>query len=112
MTRVKTLNSTGAATLTVGNNDATADYNGLLLDGAGTLALAKVGSGTQTITGANTYSGGTTVSGGTLRVSGSGTLGAATSAVVNNASLEVLSNNTVGDISGTGALRSAPERPR
>jgi autotransporter-associated beta strand protein len=104
MTRVKVTNSSGAATLTVGNNDATAVYNGVLLDGAGALGLAKVGTGMQTITGVNTYSGGTTVSGGTLRVSGAGTLGSTSAAVTNDATLQIHSNNTVGDLGGAGSL--------
>jgi autotransporter-associated beta strand protein len=53
-----------------------ASFSGVLANEAGTLALAKTGSGTQVLTGANSYSGGTTVAQGTLAVSnttGSGT---------------------------------------
>ena len=46
------------------------------------MALTKSGGGTQTFSGANTYAGGTTVNQGTLTVSGSGTLGSSTGALV------------------------------
>jgi autotransporter-associated beta strand protein len=61
----------------VGNNNATSTFAGTIKDNngtGGTVALAKVGSGTQTLTGTNTYTGTTTVTGGTLQV-GSGGVG-------------------------------------
>jgi autotransporter-associated beta strand protein len=59
-------------TLTVGGGF----FDGILQNGsAGTLALAKTGAGTLTLTGANTYSGGTTLNAGTLEVGGSSALG-------------------------------------
>ncbi len=54
-------------TLSVGARNEDGTYAGRLQDGAGTLALRKVGSGTQTLTGAALYSGATTVEAGTLR---------------------------------------------
>ena len=66
----------GTPTLTVGNNDASSTFSGLLKNTAGTLSLTKTGAGTLTLSGPNTHSGGTTVSAGTLLVSnasGSGT---------------------------------------
>ena len=56
----------GNCTLTVGANDQSSEFDGQIQDGAGTVALTKVGYGTLTLTGANTYSGGTTVSAGEL----------------------------------------------
>ena len=56
----------GAGTLTLGNNDASATFAGDLVNGTGTLALVKIGSGIQTISGLNTYTGGTTVTAGSL----------------------------------------------
>jgi autotransporter-associated beta strand protein len=70
--------SATAATLTV-NNSSNYTYDGLLVEAglAGTLALAKNGTGTLTLTGSHSYAGGTTVSGGTLLVNGGATTAAA-----------------------------------
>lgn len=66
-------------TLTVGNADASGNFNGIIMDGytvapgavtaqayIGMLSLIKVGTGTQTLGGANTYSGSTTIKGGAV----------------------------------------------
>ena len=56
-------------TLTVGEGGGSSVFSGLLSDGAGTLALAKTGSGTFTLlTFAMGYTGTTAVEGGTLRL--------------------------------------------
>ena len=81
----------GAPVLTVGGNNASSTFSGVVQDTAGTLALVKTGGGTFTLGGANTYSGTTTVSNGTLLVNGS--LGTNVVAVGNGAIL-----------GGTGAL--------
>jgi autotransporter-associated beta strand protein len=65
-------------TLTVGNDNSSSTFSGVLNDsGAGsTLALTKVGTGTLTLSGTNTYAGATNVNAGTLlanNMSGSGT---------------------------------------
>jgi autotransporter-associated beta strand protein len=63
-------NSTGAGTyaLSVGNNDQTSAFSGVIQDTTGTLGLVKAGTGTQTLSGTNSYSGNTTVNAGTLRL--------------------------------------------
>ncbi|MCP5533179.1 MAG: autotransporter-associated beta strand repeat-containing protein [Akkermansiaceae bacterium] len=69
--------SGGTATLTVGSGDATGSFSGLLANVGGTVALTKVGAGTQTLTGVNTHTGKTTVTGGTLAINGEDALGTA-----------------------------------
>jgi autotransporter-associated beta strand protein len=73
LTHVRVITSAGDATLTLGDNNASATYAGALADGAATseatlprLAVSKIGSGTQTFAGADTYTGPTTITGGTL----------------------------------------------
>src|ERR1039458_5502896 len=63
-----TLANTGGAsiTLSVGNNNSSTTYSGVLSDNALGSSLTKVGSGTLTLSGANSYSGTTTVAGGKL----------------------------------------------
>jgi autotransporter-associated beta strand protein len=67
---VVTNGGVAAATLTVGEGGGSSAFSGTLTDGAaGTLALAKIGSGALTIpTDSMRYSGGTAVEGGTLRL--------------------------------------------
>ena len=66
---VNNLPLSGIHTLTVGNNDATSVFSGILEDNTGSggqLALSKIGTGMLTLGGANLYSGPTSIGGGTL----------------------------------------------
>ena len=101
--------STAASILTIGDNGAGGTFDGTIQDGTKTLAIAKIGAGTEVFTGSNTYTGGTTVSGGTLQLgSGAGgALGANTgSLTVNTGGTLDLNGNgiTVGALSGTGGI--------
>ncbi len=65
----------GSGVLTVGNGGATATFNGVIINGpTASVALAKVGSGTQTLAGNNTYTGATTISDGTLALGVNGSI--------------------------------------
>lgn len=62
-------NTAGANKLTLGGGNATATFSGLIADNSGTggtVAVEKIGTGTETFTGSHTYTGGTTITGGTL----------------------------------------------
>ncbi len=104
-------NSAGTlSTLSLGDNDQTTAYAGLV---TGNLAITKVGAGVQTFSGANTYTGATTVSNGILQagvatvdgVSGAFGLGSAVS-LANTAGATLALNgfsNTIGSLAGGGA---------
>ncbi len=69
---IVTSSAAGTATLTVGGTGRSGTFSGAIHDGSGgTVALAKLGAGTETITGlTNTNTGTTTVSAGTLEIDG------------------------------------------
>jgi fibronectin-binding autotransporter adhesin len=97
------------ATLTIDSGSGST-FGGVIQDGAGggTLALAKSGAGTLTLTGTNTYSGGTTINAGILSVTSDAFLGNASGSVTlnggrlwtNGANLNTARNITV---TGTGS---------
>jgi len=102
-----TLNSTnqaanfGAApsTLTMGANNASATFGGLIEDnGFGSpnvLSIVKTGTGTETLTGTNTYYGSTTVSGGTLLLGGYGMITNSSPITINGGTLSLGTNGSV-----------------
>ncbi len=85
------LTTNGATRLTVGGNNATTTYSGVL---SGSGSLVKVGGGELTLSGFNTMTGGLTISGGTVALvasGGTGTLPNNTNIYVNS-SAELLIN--------------------
>ncbi|MBV8275365.1 MAG: autotransporter-associated beta strand repeat-containing protein, partial [Verrucomicrobia bacterium] len=69
-------NGPPTATLTVGADNTSTTFSGLIQNGLGLLALTKIGGGTLTLTSAvNAYSGGTNLNGGTLAVNSDSNLG-------------------------------------
>jgi len=61
----------GTCTLTLGDNDASATYDGTIDNGSSrALAVAKIGGGTQSLRGYNSYTGNTVVTAGTLAIDG------------------------------------------
>jgi autotransporter-associated beta strand protein/parallel beta-helix repeat protein len=72
LTRVIVTNSSvTAAVLVVGDNDANGEFDGMIRNGAGGVALTKIGLGAEILGGANTYTGATVISNGVLIVNGS-----------------------------------------
>ena len=63
----RVINTTSTnAVLTVGGNNASTNFSGQI---EGAVSLAKVGTGTLTLSGANTFTNGTRIAGGTVRLS-------------------------------------------
>ena len=62
----------GTASLSVGGNNGSATFSGIIQNSGGALTFVKAGSGTQLLTGANTYGGATLIQGGTLKIQGPG----------------------------------------
>ena len=59
----------GTPVLTVGGNNQSSAFSGVIKNTSGTLALTKTGTGALALSGASTYTGNTIISGGTLTVS-------------------------------------------
>jgi autotransporter-associated beta strand protein len=96
-----TVNSTsgGAPVLTIGNNNASGTFSGLIENTSGTVGLTKAGTGTETISGANTYTGPTVVSGGSLRA-GNINAFANSTVSVNGGTLDLGSSLVVSNLNG------------
>jgi autotransporter-associated beta strand protein len=92
---------TGPFTLTVGDNDQTSSFSGVIQNTTGTVALTKTGAGTLTLSNVNTYTGNTTVSSGTLLVNGSGSLAAGSAVTVSGGTL-----GGNGTVNGTVSVNS------
>ncbi|MBA3662230.1 MAG: autotransporter-associated beta strand repeat-containing protein, partial [Gammaproteobacteria bacterium] len=88
----------GAEVLTVGGNNTSTIFSGLIGTGGTRLALTKTGSGSLTLSGANTYTGATIVSAGTLvaaHATALGTVGTGTT-ISSGATLDI-SNALIGN---------------
>ncbi len=92
------------ATLTLGDNNATASHSGSINNTSGTLSVTKIGTGTQTLSGSSNFAGALTVNGGTVAFPSSpttaGPLGAST-----------VVNLNAGGISYTGSGANVLNRP-
>jgi len=89
------------STLTLGKNNGSAAFAGALQDGAGTLAIAKAGTGAITFSGTSTYSGATTINAGTLVVTGSIS---GSTATINGGTLAGTGSTGPVNIAATGTL--------
>ncbi len=97
----------GAPTLTVGNNNVSSTFSGVVQNTTGTLGLTKIGTGDLTLGGNNSFSGVLTVQAGTLTVAtvnnagAAGPLGESANAVVLGGA------STLGTLEYTGASASS-----
>ena len=105
----------GASVLTLGDNDTTSSFSGVISNTTGTVGIIKIGSGEQTFTNTSSYTGGTRIDAGKL------ILGHATNTLANSGAVNVnggelaLGTNTdtvgavtltSGSITGTAQARS------
>lgn len=94
----------GTVTLTLGDNDASGSHSGAINNTAGTLAVTKIGTGTQTLSGTSNFAGDLTVNGGLVAFPSS----AATSGPLGNSTVVNLNG---GGISFTSAGANNLNRP-
>jgi autotransporter-associated beta strand protein len=83
---VITTSTTGLQDLLVSNTNSTT-FSGSILDGSGTLALTKNGSGNLTLTGSSNYTGDTTVNAGSIGVAATASINAASKVKINGGAL-------------------------
>jgi fibronectin-binding autotransporter adhesin len=93
-----------AQTLTVGKNDASGSFAGILRNNPTVLSFTKTGTGTQILSGANTYTGATTISGGTLQIGAGGTTGTLGSGAVSIGTGSTLAFDRSGGLSVANAI--------
>ena len=92
--------SSGAVAMTVGNNNGSTSYSGVLSGGG---SLTKAGSGTLTLTGTDTYTGTTTINGGVLKLAGA-SLSNSASVAVNGGGTLAASGASANTIAGLVTL--------
>ncbi|ACB76017.1 autotransporter-associated beta strand repeat protein [Opitutus terrae PB90-1] len=109
---VGTAGAATTQTLTVGGAGNTIITGGISNSGAGTLGIAKVDSGTLSLSGSNTFTGSLDVQAGTVALVANNTLGAQTNAVsvASGATLALSGSgntNQIGELTGAGLVSLA-----
>jgi autotransporter-associated beta strand protein len=104
----------GAYLLTIGDNNRSGTFSGVIKNSSGTVAVSKIGTGTITLSGASTYGGDTTVSQGTLKLGSSNVLpdGAGKGNLIANGTVDLAGySETINGLAGTGVVRSGTNSP-
>ena len=97
----------GTPILTIGNNNVTSTFSGVIKNTAGSMAIAKIGTGTLTLSGANIYNGMTTISAGTLQLGAANVIpnGAGKGDVIVIGTLDLNAfSDTVNGLNGAGTV--------
>lgn len=95
----------GGFVLTVGGDDATTTFSGVIQSLAVGGGLTKTGTGNFTLAGVNSYAGTTTIDDGTLALDGGNAIADTGAVLINTGgTLALLASETVGSIAGSGAL--------
>ena len=97
----------GTSTLTSAAASGTAIYAGTIADGAGVVAVGKVGAGTLTLTGVNTYSGGTSLNGGVLSIADVSAISGSSSTINFNGGTLRVSGGSISNLDGNTVNWSA-----
>ena len=113
LTGAGTVTNSNAATpkLTLGGDNASTTFAGIIGDGISRIAVTKVGSGAFTLLGANTYTGGTSIQQGLVVLAGGDNRLAAAGAVDISATAFFdldNTNQTVSALTGTGTVVNSP----
>ena len=88
----------GHNNLTVGRNDLSTEFSGVIQDGGLNGALTKIGSGTLDLTGVNTYTGTTIIKAGALQVDGS---------ITSDTFVDPSGSNHSATLAGTGIIHGS-----
>jgi len=101
------LASNQAVIVSIGGDNNSANFTGQIRTQGATVSVIKIGTGTETLSGANNYNGGTTLTSGTLQLGNTSALGATTGALaVNGGTLDLHGfSPTVGVLSGSSGGR-------
>jgi autotransporter-associated beta strand protein/probable HAF family extracellular repeat protein len=94
------------ATLTVGGDNSSTTFSGVIQDGNSATALTKVGSGTLMLSGVNTYSGATNINAGTLQGGASNAFSPNSAVTIASGALLDLGgfNQTIASVAGAGTV--------